>query len=451
MKISTLLFLCAISLSTLAAYYSIVGLATIFSSAFWPVVFMASILEVSKLVVTSWLYHKWNIVTGWVKGYLVTAVIILMIITSLGIFGFLSRAHVDQNLNNTAVQLRIEQLNTQISAANEVVDRYRDQLEQLNRSINIQLENNRATQALAARQRQTTERDQIRQRLDSEQQKIADLTQQRLQLRQQISVLESEVGPIRYIAEFFVTSGQVDLEKAIRWMIVVLVLVFDPLAVLMLIAANISFSKERRQELEIRDDTSVPYQPMLPLTPSPIGPIVGEIVSIDGRPYRWWDGANWQPIEELPSKEPNLGDLVMVDGRPIRWWDGNAWAPIDVPVPLLPQYSPVEIARLIDESIGKWMSNRSEVTASVDADEIRNIVKASMDEWLTKASRETQSNRETNTVPTETIPNPLEPDVIEPELVKGEPSPDTVSIPQNGQPDRVQPPVSSVNTTPSWL
>ena len=241
MRISTLLFVCALALSATAAYYSIIGLATIFSSAFVPVVVMAGILEISKLVVASWLYQKWDIVSGPIKTYLTSAVLVLMFITSLGIFGFLSKAHVEQNLNNANITLRIEQIDGQISSVTDVMQRYRSQLEQLDRSINVQLDNNRATQALAARQRQTAERDQIRQRLDAEQQRLQDLNQQKISLRQQISVLESEVGPIRYLAEFFSSGTPIDLEKAVRWMIVILVLVFDPLAVLMLIAANMSF------------------------------------------------------------------------------------------------------------------------------------------------------------------------------------------------------------------
>lgn len=255
MKISSLLYICALSLSAVAAYYSIVGLATIFSSAFWPVIIMASILEVSKLVVASWLYRKWKIVSIWIKTYLTIAVIILMMITSLGIFGFLSKAHVEQNLTNISANLEIEQINTQISSAREVISRYQSQLEQLDRSINLQLDANRASQADAARRRQAAERDQIRQRLDTEQSKITELTAHRSRIQRHVSVLEGEVGPIRYVAEFFVGSGNVDLEKSVRWMIVVLVLVFDPLAVLMLLAANMTHTKELEQiENSTNDD-----------------------------------------------------------------------------------------------------------------------------------------------------------------------------------------------------
>lgn len=360
MKISTLLFICAIALSATAAYYSIVGLATIFSSAFYAVVIMAGILEISKLVVASWLYQKWEQIAGLVKVYLTTAVVILMMITSLGIFGFLSKAHVEQNLNSAAVNLRIEQIDVQISSTREVIQRYQTQLEQLDRSINVQLEANRASQALAARQRQTAERDQIRQRLDAEQQKILDLSQQRQTLRQQVNVLESEVGPIRYVAEFFFPAESVDLEKAVRYMIIVLVLVFDPLAVLMLIAANMSLDRERRKTVGSNDPENE-HQPHT-IKEENLGPTIGDVISIDGRPIRWWSGTSWERIDDPP--EP------------------------------LQQIDISELAKTMDHIMDERLSKIIPNTPPISMDDIREIVKSSMDEWLTKVANEPQSRLE---------------------------------------------------------
>lgn len=241
--ISALLFITALALSSIAAYYSIVGLAAIFSAAFWAVVVMATVLEISKLVVTSWLYHNWNLANNVIKTYLTTAVVVLMMITSLGIFGFLSKAHVDQSLVNTDVSIRVEQVDRELSQSNENLTRFQTQLNQLDRAINIQLDANRAQGALNARRQQEAERAQLRTRIDAENQKISQLNQQKTALRQQSSVLESKVGPIRYVAEFFMPEGSVDNEQAVRWMIMILVLVFDPLAVLMIIAANMSMRK----------------------------------------------------------------------------------------------------------------------------------------------------------------------------------------------------------------
>ena len=260
--VTRLLFVTALILSAIAAYYSIVGLAAIFSSAFWAVVIMASVLEISKLVTASWLYHNWSHVNVAIRGYLTGAVVVLMMITSLGIFGFLSRAHVDQGLQNTSVTLQLEQLDREIGQRREQVTSLQNQLTQLDRSINIQLDANRAQGALNARRQQETERARIRERLDTENQKILALSEQKTTLRQQESVLASEVGPIRYVAEFF-SNGEANVEKAVRWMIVALVLVFDPLAVLMLIAANMSLSKNgENDQINVVVDTHLINQSM---------------------------------------------------------------------------------------------------------------------------------------------------------------------------------------------
>lgn len=348
MRISTLLFTCAIGLSAIAAYYSIVGLATIFSSAYVPVIIMAGMLEISKLVVASWLYQKWHIVTGAIKVYLTSAVVVLMLITSLGIFGFLSKAHVEQSINNESIRLRIEQIDSQISGSQDIIRRYQSQLDQLDRSINIQLDANRPTQALQARQRQQAERERIRQQLDGEQQKLTDLGQQRLLMRQQINELESEVGPIRYVAEFFSTNpGEVDLEKSVRWMIVVLILVFDPLAVLMLIAANMSYKKESLQNSNDHGSVSSKKEND--------GPVIGEIIQVDGKPFRWWDGQQWQPMD------PATNNKDVQSGVSVEY-----------------------LGELLDKISTSIESIRME--KSPPPPDIRDSIKAAMDEWLTTVS-----------------------------------------------------------------
>lgn len=288
--ISVLLLMCALTLSGVAAYYSIIGLATIFSAAFWPVVVMAAILEISKLVLASWLYHNWGQTPRLLKTYLTSAVIVLMVITSLGIFGFLSKAHVDQGLVTSEAQLRLELINSEIQTVEQIRSQYEQQLAQLDRSINIQLDANRAQGALAARRQQQTERGQIRQRLDTETARWAQLNQERTRLRQQVNVIASEVGPIRYVAQLFSPHDQVDLESAVTWMIVVIVLVFDPLAVLMIIAANMG--------LQRNNGTINSNQPSHEYidTPTPEGMLKWDP---DAQTWRVWSGHDWQ---QLPSQ-----------------------------------------------------------------------------------------------------------------------------------------------------
>lgn len=414
MRISSLLFTCAIALSATAAYYSIVGLATIFSGAFAAVIIMASILEISKLVIASWLYQKWNEVSGLIRGYLTASVVVLMMITSLGIFGFLSKAHVEQSLNNTAINLRIEQIDQQLHNTHEVIQRYRIQLEQLDRSINIQLDSNRATQALAARQRQTAERDQIRQRLDAESQRVLDLQQQRLQLRQQASVLQSEVGPIRYVAELFLPAGTVDLEQAVRWMIVVLVLVFDPLAVLMLIAANMSLRREQQAAEEVGvSDTQPP--PVIAIAPDQRP--LGDVLYVGDQPMRWWNGTAWERFEEKDADH-----RAIIDAIDTRIQDAIKTIP------------------------ATWPGTH----------EISRMVKESMDEWLTQAAVAPQSEStadDTKCDQIESIPDtaPEEPPVNDPPVDTTQPAQPPTMPTTNEQSDKPAAQVKFIEPKPSWL
>lgn len=368
MKISTLLFLCALALSGVAAYYSIVGLATIFSASFYAVVLMAGVLEVSKLVCASWLYQKWDKINSLIKVYLTSAVVVLMLITSLGIFGFLSRAHVDQKLGNTEVTLKIEQIDSQIASTKEVMDRYRSQLAQLDRAINIQLDANRATQALAARQRQVAERDQIRQKLDSEQQSLQKLEQVKTELRQKISILESEVGPIKYVAEFFVGAGSVDVEKAVRWMILVIVLVFDPLAVLMLIAANMSYMKEiERKDPAITDQHN--------------------------------NSAQATTVQPTAYADSHLAGMINLKydfkNRSLMYFNGQDWIPTELGILSKNKQAELtpEMLLALELSVTKAIENSRKINdnSKIDLQQIQKTVKAAMDAWLTTTSNTLQS------------------------------------------------------------
>ena len=131
MLINILLLLCALSLSTVAAYYSVVGLATIFAGAFWPVVIMGGLLEASKIVLSSWLYRSWEKVPVLLKTYLTSAVIILMIITSIGIFGFLSKAHIEQTGQMKENLATIERYDTEINRNKNAITKAEQKLKQL--------------------------------------------------------------------------------------------------------------------------------------------------------------------------------------------------------------------------------------------------------------------------------------------------------------------------------
>jgi len=234
----------ALTISAVAAYYSIVGLIAIFSAAAIPIAVMGIVLEAGKLVSASWLYQNWKTVPALLKGYLCSAVFILMFITSMGIFGFLSKAHIEQTTIASDNTLEIELLQSSIERELTGIGRAEKQLNLLDGALVRYIELGAITKGLAARKEQQGERNELSKTITESTQTIATLTEDKSKLlKEQISI-EAEVGPIRYIAElFYGESTQTILEDAVRWVIILLVLVFDPLAVLLLIAANVSFSQ----------------------------------------------------------------------------------------------------------------------------------------------------------------------------------------------------------------
>jgi hypothetical protein len=371
-------FICAMAISTVAIYYSVLGLAAIFAAAKWPIIIMGGVLEVSKLVTASWLYQNWKNIPFFLKTYLTIAVVVLMLITSLGIFGFLSRAHIEQATPTGDAVAKIERLDSQIlrqettiqsligkidrlrtgtsDTAKEQIEREQNIIENANNKIvkdveliTLQIDNikaeivdiqavadkkisieqdklntlddavntvlsanknffNEELEAAKLRDSQKNERDSITKNIASAQadadeqiqplrSKIGDLNAQistlqasvadeiasakaridsinegaitaqadaditienyEIQINEaydtidelnaekyiaesKIRELTAEVGPIKYIAQFFDRDGEVDLERAVTWLIIIIMFVFDPLAVLLLIAVNMS-------------------------------------------------------------------------------------------------------------------------------------------------------------------------------------------------------------------
>lgn len=371
-------FICAMAISTVAIYYSVLGLAAIFAAAKWPIIIMGGVLEVSKLVTASWLYQNWKNIPFFLKTYLTIAVVVLMLITSLGIFGFLSRAHIEQATPTGDAVAKIERLDSQIlrqettiqsligkidrlrtgtsDTAKEQIEREQNIIENANNKIvkdveliTLQIDNikaeivdiqavadkkisieqdklntlddavntvlsanknffNEELEAAKLRDSQKNERDSITKNIasaqaDADEQiqplrtKIGDLNAQistlqasvadeiasakaridsinegaitaqadaditienyEIQINEaydtidelnaekyiaesKIRELTAEVGPIKYIAQFFDRDGEVDLERAVTWLIIIIMFVFDPLAVLLLIAVNMS-------------------------------------------------------------------------------------------------------------------------------------------------------------------------------------------------------------------
>ena len=242
MFLTLLTFISAISISVIAAGYSIIGLATLFAGAFVPIVAMGSALEVGKLVAASWLYHNWRSnIPRLLKTYLFIAIIILIFITSMGIFGFLSKAHLDQVKPTSGNNIKIELIVNQINQQQLIIDRSQNTLDRLDKALDVYIDKEYVSRGLKERKKQKEERDLLNLAIKNATDEIVKLTNEKASLKLEQDKIEAEVGPIKYIAEMIYGDQAKEMfDHAVRIVILVLIFVFDPLAVLLLIAANIS-------------------------------------------------------------------------------------------------------------------------------------------------------------------------------------------------------------------
>ena len=247
----------ALSLSVIAAYYSIAGLTAIFAAAVIPIIVMGGILEIGKVVVTLWLHEYWSRCRLLMKLYLVPAVAVLMLITSMGIFGFLSKAHSDQSLVSGDVQAKIAVYDEKIKTAKDNIDANRKALKQMDEAVDQVMGRSQdekgADKAVALRRTQQKERARLLSEIQAEQKTISGLNEERAPIAAEVRKVEAEVGPIKYIAAMVYdeNTDTNSLEAAVRWVIVMLVIVFDPLAIMMLLAATESLKWERQRLFDL--------------------------------------------------------------------------------------------------------------------------------------------------------------------------------------------------------
>jgi hypothetical protein len=255
MFLSYFTLLTALSLSMVAAWYSILGLTAIFASAVIPIVIMGTILEVAKVTVTVWLHEYWPRCRLLMKMYLVPAVAMLMVITSMGIFGFLSKAHSDQSLISGDVLGKIAIYDEKIKTQKDNIEANRKALKQMDEGVDSVLgrstDEKGADKAVALRKAQQKERGRLQAEILQSQKLIAELNEARAPIAAEVRKVEAEVGPIKYIAAFIYGDNPDAnlLERAVRWVIIILVVVFDPLAIMMVLAATESLKWERERRL----------------------------------------------------------------------------------------------------------------------------------------------------------------------------------------------------------
>ena len=364
MFIAILTLISALSISAVAAFYSIVGLATIFPGAYWPVILMGSVLEAGKLVCASWLYRNWHVTHRALRTYLFASVIVLCLITSMGIFGFLSKAHLETNFQSSNNSQSIAIINSQIKAEQDVIDRQqeiikrnsgagggsgeriaqlRDKIKQMDKEVEAYTSqgatstifNDKVAKGIDLKNQQKPERDRIdaeikqlttansgnnsaaESQIARSQQKIQQLIGQRAPLQSAQIKIDAEIGPIKYIGALAVDVGLakvVDVEAAVRWVIIIIIFVFDPLAVLMLVAANQSFAGRFPTLMEKPRDIIDLERPDLDLPPviEPKSNIIDNIKKKYESQLKDWQEKLAKFNERAPKPEAKTIEIVPI-------------------------------------------------------------------------------------------------------------------------------------------
>ena len=244
MVLALVTLITALGISAVAAFYSIVGLMAIFSASALSIAVMGIVLEIGKLITASWLYQNWKRVPFLLKSYLTIAVVILMFITSMGIFGYLSKAHIDQGSGTSELYVKVERLDNRIASERKVIKRAETQLSALDSALEKYVELGAVSKGLQKREDQEKERNSLTNIINKSQGKIDKLLDEKSEYKLQINSFEVEVGPLKYISALIYGDKALDfIDSAVRGVILILVFVFDPLAVLLIIAANMSFAE----------------------------------------------------------------------------------------------------------------------------------------------------------------------------------------------------------------
>ena len=245
MKLSLLTFITSLLIAGVAAWYSIIGLTTIFSAAVIPIIIMGVVLEIGKLVAASWVYTHWKDTGILLRTYLVSAIVILMIITSMGIYGFLSKSHIDAGINTSEISVKIERIDNRIKSEQRQINRAEKNIQEMDITLDKTDYGFFDDSRLQERKKQSADREQLNDIITKAENNIDKLLDKKSEYELEVKNFEVEVGPIKYIAALiYGDEAKNYLDNTVRYVILLLIFVFDPLAVLLLISANMSYRKE---------------------------------------------------------------------------------------------------------------------------------------------------------------------------------------------------------------
>jgi hypothetical protein len=337
MFISLFTLFVALLLSGASAYYSIIGLMAIFSGAQIPIMIMGSILELAKITTAVWLHFNWRRAPLRYKLYLVPATITLMLITSLGAFGFLSKSHSDQGLASGDVSAKIAIIDERIRVHKENIESARGVLAQMDSQVNQRMsrsDDERAVErSVAIRRQQASERQTLQKEINKAQIEIAKLNEERAPIAGQLRVVEADVGPIKYIAAM-VYGDNPDtnlLERAVRWVIIIIVLVFDPLAIMLILSGSLSLEwdlEKRRKDRTHNEPESISPPQLDPVVSAPEPTSESHPTEIEDRPTK------------LSESSKILGDVGRTGHRLFGRAVQVGQQPEPTPEPVVPEPTP---------------------------------------------------------------------------------------------------------------
>jgi hypothetical protein len=243
-----LTLLTALAISSVAAYYSIIGLMAIFSGATTSIAVMGVCLEIGKLICASWTFTNWKTSPFVMKTYFIGAVIVLMLITSLGIFGFLSKAHIQQSSNTILMESKIQRIELKITQRQKEIGRHQSRLNILDKAFEKYISLGAVTKGFQKIGEMESDTTLLKTKIQGLENEIDNFTDEKFDMKTEINLAEVETGPIRYVASMLYDDvSERELERAVRWIIILLIFVFDPLAVVLVIAANISLRDYRKE------------------------------------------------------------------------------------------------------------------------------------------------------------------------------------------------------------
>ena len=356
--LTILLFLCAIGLSVTSAFYAVSGLVAIFAAAVIPIIVMGTMLEISKLVVASWLYRNWKYTSILLRSYFCIALTVLMLLTSMGIFGYLSKAHLDQAVPSGEVATKVAIIDEKIKTEKETIDGARRAIKQMDSQVDQTIarstDERGAERSVQIRRGQQKERSALLADITTAQGKLSRLNDERAPISSELRKVEAEVGPLKYIAALIYGDNpdQNILEKAVRIVIIMIVIVFDPMAVLMLIAVNQSLSRKEENDPAIVPNQETPDPKKTEDEPSTVSIFASENTAV-------------QATEEIPTTPTQDPEPEPVESNP---FDGSQLNSDSTPVTSgIPKCEPdAQSVELVETLYQKINTNSSDLKEIID-------------------------------------------------------------------------------------